>query len=327
MKASNAIGIFISMKSITVMLLVVWSTTIVNSQVPYFLTEGTRWVYSSRESSEPGQQTVNSSEKQYIIHGDTVIGGVSYAKLYTTTHHVLEVFHSWPPHSEYIHSYDSIGPSFIRHDTVLKKMYYLPSIDSTEKLIYDFDLEIGDVTPLQSINFDTTMVIAIDTIVVLGVPVKRFFISDDRQDIPDDINYILEGIGGSNGLLSSFPEVYPLGGGVYTTLLNCFEFQDSTYLVFDYECPFLDFISAIDQISDEPSVIIYPNPTRDFITVNISDEYLNATCTIFDGTGRVIQSIKLAEVHTLIQLDTIGLYFWQLNYKGNFVQAGKIISQ
>lgn len=309
------------------MLLIVLSTTIGNSQVTNYFKEGSRWVYSSWESSEPGQQTVHRSEEQFIIHGDTVISGVPYAKLYSTVHHMLDVFHSWPPHTETIHTYDSIGPSFIRYDTLINKVFYLPSIDSTERLIYDFNLQVGDTTPLQSINLETTVVRSIDTVSVFGISVRRFFITDVSQNMPESLNYILEGIGGSNGLISSTPETYPLGGGVYTTLLSCFQNQDSTYLVFDIDCPFIDFISDIKQISDKHVVTIYPNPTHDIVIMNISDDLLHGTYTLFDCTGRVTQSFKLTEINTLIRLDTAGLYFWEVKDKNNLIQTGIIISQ
>lgn len=316
---------FTFMTKVVTILLFLLVTNLCHGQVPNFFADGSRWVYYTRESSEPGQQMVNSSYEQIVIHGDTIVDELQYSRLFTTHHNILEVFLNWPaPHTEYIHSYDSIGPAFLRYDTLLKRVYYLPGIDSTERLIYDFNLQVGDTMPMQSPIFPNTVISSIDTITFFGVQVKRFFVDLGDNGL-DFFNYIIEGMGGSNGLTYFQPMILWLGGGAYSTNINCFQFQDSIYAPNDGECPFIDFISAVDPITENHTLTISPNPTHDVFTVTISEELLNSTCTIVDVVGRVQQSFKLTDLHTTAQLVAPGLYFWRIEHRGRIINAGKLI--
>ena len=293
------------------------------AQVPNFFADSARWVYETDTDQEPGAVWDSSSEQQNTIDGDTVIGGLTYFKLYTMWHQTVEVFH--PP--SYHHYYGSVGPSFLRYDTIEKKVYYLPALDSTERLIYDFELQVGDTTPMQAEHFLFTTVSLIDTVTIFGVSLRRFFLTDESQNTADDRNYILEGIGGSNGLTYYQPEATLLSGGIPMTGINCFQYQDSIYAPFSGECPFIDFVDAIHPVKEDYSLTVSPNPTRDVFTISVDDELLNATCTIVDATGRVVQLFTLTDLHTTTQLQTPGIYFWRVEQRGRLIDCGMLICQ
>ena len=292
-------------------------------QVPHFFADGARWVYHTHESSEPGQYFIHSAEEQIVIHGDTLIGGLPYFKLYTTRHNILEV--QTFPQTLIFHTYDSVGPTFLRYDTLVKSVYYLPSIDSTERLIYDFDLHVGDTTPMQSENFPTTVIRSIDSVSIFGVSVKRFFLTDVSDTTIDDRNYILERIGGSNGLTYYQPEYDWVSGQIYSTRITCFQYQDSIYPPLGGECPFIDFVSANHEINEVYTLTVSPNPTQGLLRVTIGDELLNATCTIVDCLGRVAQSFKLTELQSTAHLSSPGMYFWRVEKGGRLISTGKLI--
>ena len=313
-----------SMYKIYFILLIILLINISYGQTPNFFADGSRWVYRTIENSEPGQQLVHNSTEQNIIHGDTLIGGLSYFKLYTTLHNDLHVY--TPPFSQVIHTYDSTGPVFLRYDTLMKKVYYLPGIDSTERLIYDFGLQVGDTVPMQSSEFPGAFVDSIDTINIFGIQAKRFFVNIGDSGL-DWLNFIVEGMGGTNGLLYFRPEFGSLSGGTITTHLNCFQFGDSTFLLGDIECPFIDFVSAVRPLEKQAALMISPNPTHDFFNISISDELLNATFTLFDCLGRVVQSFKLTELNSTAQLNSSGIYFWQIEDKSRLIKTGKLVRQ
>ncbi|MBP6680265.1 MAG: T9SS type A sorting domain-containing protein [Saprospiraceae bacterium] len=315
------------MDKVIVILLFMFLANLCQGQTPNFFADGSRWVYHTHESSEPGQYFVHSSDEQIIIHGDTLIGALEYFKLYTTRHNIQEVFLDYPvPHTLKIHSYDSIGPAFLRYDTLVKRVYYLPGIDSTERLIYDFNLQVGDTIPMHSSYFTSTVIRSIDTITIFGVQVKRFLF-----DFPDNsfdyFNFIVEGMGGSNGLTYFQPLYGWVSGEIYSTNINCFQYQDSIYAPYDGECPFIDFISAVEPISENHTLSISPNPTQGLFTVTISEELLNATCAIVDCLGRVTHIFKLTELNTTAQLCSPGLYFWRIEHDGHVIQTGKLICE
>ena len=317
--------IFTFMDKVVIVLLFIFLANLCRGQTPNFFTDGSRWVYHTHESSEPGQYFVHSSDEQIIIHGDTIIGGLLYSRLYTTRHNILEVFLDWPaPHTETIHSYDSIGPTFLRYDTLVKRVYYLPGVDSTERLIYDFTLQVGDTIPMQSPNFSNTVISSIDTIAFFGVQAKRFFVDVGDSSL-DFFNFIVEGMGGSNGLTYFQPIFFWLGGEVFSTNISCFHYQDSIYAPYDGECPFIEFVSAVDPISENHTLTLSPNPTQGLFTVTISEELLGATCTIFDCLGRKAQTFKLTELQTTAQLNSPGIYFWQAEHEGHLIKTGKLI--
>ncbi|HZV69532.1 MAG TPA: T9SS type A sorting domain-containing protein [Saprospiraceae bacterium] len=307
-------------------LLFILLTNFSHAQSANFLADGSRWVYHTQETSEPGQEFVHSSDEQYIIHGDTIIDGLTYFKLYSTFHNRRVAHLSYPMPPLTFHYYDSVGPAFLRYDTLLNRVYHLPGIDSTERLIYDFNLQIGDTTPLQSPNFEITVIASIDTITVFGVPAKRFVLDIGDSGV-DWFNYIIEGIGGSNGLLKFQPEFGSLSGGAYITHLNCFQTGDSIFSPENLDCPFIDFISGTKQPQNDYTLTVSPNPTQGLFTLNISEELLNATFTITDCVGRVIQSFKLTDLNFTAQLNSPGIYFWSVVKDGRLVETGKVICE
>ncbi len=292
-----------------------------NGQPANFFADGSRWVYHTYESSEPGQEFDHFSDEQNIIHGDTVISGLRYFKLFSTFHNTL-VVNIFPPIM--IDSYDSVGPTFLRYDTLQHSVYYIPAIDSTEKLIYNFNLEVGDTTPMQSPAFPT-IISSIDTVTLFGVALRRFFVGEANPPWADTRNIIIEGIGGSNGLTYYQPEWDVVSGGYYGTRFTCFQYGDSIYSPFNSPCPFIDFVSASNPIDDEFNLTIGPNPTKDIFFLTIPEELLNSTFTIIDYLGRVIQSFKLTEVNSTAQLNIPGIYFWNVVQDGRLMSKGKLI--
>lgn len=301
-------------------------TNFTHAQSPNFFSDGSRWVYHNYETSEPGQYFVHSSDEQDIILGDTVIGELTYFKLYRTFYNTTVVYLTYPMPPVILHSYDSIGPTFLRYDTLLNRVYHLPAIDSAERLIYDFKLEVGDSTPMQFDYWLPTVIDSIDTITVFGVPVKRFFLDIGIQDFPRP-NFIIEGIGGSNGLFQFLPEFYSLSGETYMTHFNCFQYGDSIFSPDHTDCPFINFISDTKQPQYDHTLNVSPNPTHDLFTVSISEELLNSTFTITDCLGRVIQSFQLIDINSTAQLNTPGIYFWRVVKDGRLMKSGKVICE
>ncbi|MGB4849269.1 MAG: T9SS type A sorting domain-containing protein [Saprospiraceae bacterium] len=308
-------------KAIAILLFILLSN-FTHGQSANFFADGSRWVYYNYETYEPGMNVLHSSDEQIFIHGDTIIDGVTYFKLYTTFHYEVEELY----HHQTSYSYDSVGPTFLRYDTLLKRVYHLPAIDSTERLIYDFNLQVGDTIPFQFPYFEAKVIGSIDTISVFGVQAKRFFL--DFGDIGFyQFNFIIEGIGGSNGLLQFQPEYPYLGGGFYMTHFNCFQSGDSIFSPENLDCPFIDFVSGIKQPQNENTLTVSPNPTQVFFALTISEELLNSTFTITDCLGRVIQSFPLQEINSTSQLNSSGIYFWRVVKDGRLVKTGKVICE
>lgn len=74
---------------------------------------------------------VNVTEGKYMAQGDTSLGGKTYKKFY-------RVF--CPPLFPYPTTYEGA----IREDTIAKKVFFFSNSESSERLLYDFSLNIGD---------------------------------------------------------------------------------------------------------------------------------------------------------------------------------------
>jgi len=298
------------------------------AQAPSFFKEGSRWVYSTTESFEPGQQFHHSWMEQNIIHGDTLMDGVLYQKLYTTFHFTTTAYMPAPFPPVISNSQDIVGPTFIRHDTFENKVYYRPGVDSTERIIYDFNLQVGDMTPMQSPIFELAGVIdSIENGSLFGSPVKKFYPAGIGGDPFYQENYILEGVGGSNGLTYFQPVLLLVSGGIYTTSLTCFQSGDHIYSPSNSDCPFLEYVSTDQAISEAPAVSIAPNPTQGVFSLFVSEGLRNANFVVTDCLGRQVQSSILTEPSLAGQLPAPGMYFWVIEKDGRRIKTGKLICE
>lgn len=291
-------------------------------QTPNFFVEGSRWLYSTEESIEsPGQLPWYSALEQYIIHGDTLLGSVFYHKIYSTINSSNHL-----PGSTIFQSRS--GPTFIRFDSFENKVYYRPSVDSTERLLYDFNLQVGDTLPIQPIIYQPGLVDSIENVSLFGISVKKFYTSEFLGGSSNyEENYILAGMGGSNGLTFNQPVVSVVSGGILMTRLVCFQSGDSIYSPTNSDCPFLETISTKNVVSEGIGALVSPNPTQGAFTLFVSETLRNANFTVTDCLGRKVQSGVLTEQTTIGQLPASGVYFWYVEKNGRLIKAGKLICE
>lgn len=294
-------------------------------QTPDFFVEGSRWLYQSTESWEPGQQFSSSSLEQYQIRGDTTIGGILYQKIYSRINYSTTVFPPFPQQPITTETQAQFGPSFIRLDAPQNKVYYRPNVDSMERIIYDFNLQAGNDLPMQSDIFTGGTIDSIENVSLFGIPVKKFYTTAYGTNASYNENYILEGMGGSNGLTYFQPVVQVVSGGIFSTNLVCFQSGDSIYAPLNGECPFLETVSTKDAGKAVPNVVVSPNPTSGAFTVVLEEALPDARFKITDCWGRIIQSSSWTGQTVYGRLPAPGLYFWHLEEDGRMVRTGKLL--
>lgn len=297
-----------------------------SGQAPNFFVDGSRWVYNTWESWEPGQQFSSAETEQNMIQGDTTIGGVLYGKLYTVVNFTTTINLPWPEPDTIITGQYQAGPSFIRYDSVQNKVFYLPNVDSTELEIYDFNLQVGELLPMQPSIFQAGMVDSIENVSLFGTTLKKYYTTPDMSGAQYQDNYILEGIGGSNGLTYFQPMYSVVSGGIFTTQLVCFQNGDDTYAPLTGECPLLELVSTKDKLDELLTVLVSPNPTQGDFSVLVAEGLLGANFMVTDCLGRRVQSSVLGESVSFATLPAPGIYFWQIEKQGRLVGAGKIVS-
>jgi len=214
---------------------------------------------------------------------------------------------------------DSAGKVWFRklNDTSTFSIYYYLPIDS-EILLYDFDLQVGDSLSWKPFN---SKVEQIDSVQLTdGGWRKRIHFTSNGMYEPEDW---IEGVGSSYGLFGSY-EYPPFEGGHF---LNCF-LQNDTLLweslgFLQTDCD--HFYTGTAEIESEISISVFPNPSSDFITFDLSN-FPNEkfTLTIYNSNGQQVShysnlhSSQLSTVSfgkiPVSQLGADGLYFYTMSF-------------
>lgn len=311
------------MKKIAVILIMMFLTSNIFSQTPNFFVDNSVWTYYTSESTEPGMLFWHSILEKDSIVGDTTINSLIYKKLFVrsqTTKH----FQCSPCPSMVVDTVVS-SEKYIRYDTLTKKVFLLEDTSTTEKCIYDFNLVVGDTTMMQQYGFFTYpyTIDSIENILFFGSSVKKFYVSGGSFGD----NFIIEGVGGSNGLTFFQPNEYVVSGGYYSTYLACFQSGDSIFNNVGWTCP--SFINvSIEENKLKEQVKIYPNPSNGLFKFTIDTPFQQVNLTIFDVTGKIIIQQTITQNNTQLNLlsHPKGMYFYQLLVDGKQV-TGKLLIQ
>ena len=251
------------------------------------------------------------------ISGDTIINA--------STYHKLNI-----PHIQV----DTNGACFmifftgyqgaIRQDTLIKKVYYVSPYDTTEQLLYDFTLQIGDTVKgyfgPNYLVFPAT-VYSIDSILIGNNYRKMWNISGGI------INTIIEGIGSSFGLLESpYPNASFQCPLEFT--LTCFS-QNGASLYPNGATNCQIITNATDISNFVASSVISPNPFISLATLKVPLEYENAAFKIYNVAGLLVRSQTVTYPNTLIKRETLcsGIYFYKIINRNGELLRGKFIIQ
>ncbi len=163
---------------------------------------------------------------------------------------------------------------FIREDTIARRVYLMNRF--TERVLYDFSLEVGDTAPHYSFTQQFPIVQSIDTINIGGVlrKVINFSHSNDIDVwFSNGTNYMqelswIEGIGSTQGFL--FPFVESSEYGSFANVLVCYSSNDS---IIYHNSHFTDCMptNTITSPESTPSITAYPNPAKDRITLEFGE--------------------------------------------------------
>jgi len=184
----------------------------------------------------------------YYLDGDTVFSGQTYVQLHSITFWVWRYFMNPTCPTDTDHYLEFHGG--LREAN--KQVFYTTGT-GPERLIYDFNLEVGDTVPDPSgytspSSYDWLVIQSIDSTLAFGSYRKRFIIYNGQM--------IVEGIGSSRGLL------YPIDLYVWDEYLSlCYAEQGvPLYASSGQTCDF-DLTSSInDDNTLDNRVIVYPNP-------------------------------------------------------------------
>lgn len=253
-----------------------------------------------------------SEEYSYSISGDTTINSQTYHKLIIP---YVSFYTSGTCTQLHYPGYKGA----IRQDVFNKKVYIISPTSTTEVLLYDFNMDLGDTVQgyIASYAGLNDTVILIDSVLVGNEFRKRWYINDWYGI------YLIEGIGSTYGLLENSPG-YSTDANSYT--LDCFMEQEQTlYPDTITNCQLITSVKDIGPVSDQ--VKVFPNPSRGSFSVEFLQPMDIKCISLEDIVGnRILQ--KETNGQRKIYLDHIpgGIYILTILDKYHRVESRMIIS-
>ncbi len=301
------------------------------------VSEAQSWIYHPfptsdalwRESS--GDYPCNCCrDYQYTMPGDTLVGGVTYHKLNSTGTIYYDPNPAYPGWTSYFGC--GGGPSYYLHSTVAifyagafredvpnRKVYFIEPGSSTDTLLYNFNLAVGDtLPPTYGSGYINNYVSSVDSVLVGGVYHKQFNIGADSYP---SYASIIEGVGSTFGLLG---HLYPPFEA--SASLNCFWQNDTLAYPVGSGCQPLS--TGIKEMDFSKTVSVYPNPSEGNYQLNM--DYVNNTVVdITDVLGKTVATLKVKDSKTLIDLtdQPQGIYFLMIRDESGHVLTKKIVKQ
>lgn len=244
----------------------------------------------------------------YYISGDTSINNEIYHKI--STPFVSTYNLGYCPQLHF--------PGYkgaIRQDIPNKKVYFIPPLSSTENLLYDFTMEIGDTVPGFITSYSDDIVISIDSVFV-GDDYRKRWLTNSDYDI-----YYIEGIGSTYGLLEYSP------GGMFDApyyYLDCF-IQNEQTIYPDPELP-CQLITSVNNNEDLKDIFdVYPSPAKDILFI---DNASGSHVQLFSITGLLISESEIKTEHFELKLKGVPAGMYYLRFEKDLeINAKKIVVQ
>ncbi len=296
-------------KNLFILLLFAFFNVFSQAYTP-LLKEGNKWWGSYSEGYCP---SCNPQYKAYyvFINGETTVNGQVYKKIYSNFY-FNDTMTPTGAAGQYTNNPD-VFECLMREDLVAKKVYFINANTNTEKILYDFSAQIGDVVEANWPIYQETGTMTVDKIVYGSVfgksNVKTF-----------DLAYgnIYEGIGSQSGLF-----VRPSGRrfelGYFW--LGCFEDTSGKSCVSEF-VPLATSESSIEK----NLTLYYSKENQDFkILGNPSQDY---KISFYESTGRLVEEVnaKGKQNYSLRNAVKNKILFYTITSQGN-VWKGKILIQ
>lgn len=240
------------------------------AQVEY-LDATSRWSETGGYFSAPFSGSMTYG---YFLNGDTLISGTSYHKVQRTGVDSTFMMIPNPPYSQFAgaNSMDAYMGG-IREDMPNKSWYVIFQGQSSEQLLYDFDIAVGDtISGTFGDCSANTVVSAIDQVLVNGLQRNRFHLNNSPK-------YFVEGVGTSSGLFGYLCQFIESGTCLETYYLG----QDS--LIVDGCTPVIAGLGS--NKGTKLNIQVFPNPASDRITITVADK-TPYSVQLMDAQGKVV---------------------------------------
>ncbi|HKR07088.1 MAG TPA: T9SS type A sorting domain-containing protein [Bacteroidia bacterium] len=205
----------------------------------------------------------------------------------------------------------------VRQDTANKKVFYVPPSSSTEELLYDFNMQVGDTVKgfLESIAFPQDTVQSIDSVLVGSDYRKRWNINQCYNIS------LIEGIGSTYGLIELSPSCFP-DWPEYS--LTCFT-QNGMTLYPDTNT-ICELITDVENIYPENHfTTIYPNPFSDKLNFTVNNKERSEIILYDIASRKLLQQQFINSVSLNTEQLSKGLYLYEVQDRNGLYKKGKVV--
>ncbi len=302
------------MRVFTVLVFLSISISISAQAVDYF-SNNPEWRQSSGQDN--GEKCVKHEEYVYYLNGDSIIGNITYRKLFK---HGTAEYQWWdmPPTPEYCQG----SWTFDQFHTLLRqeelKIYIHPS-GEPEELLYNFELEIGDTLPVTWNQWDNNIVVTSIDSLLFGTNYRKVFNLTNQGS-----QQLIEGIGHERGFLEPFSEMLD-----FASSLNCFALNDTVYYP-EIGAP-CDLTVELPENMISEDVIFYPNPVSDLLNIELikSCDIKQITAIDINGKTTILGFVKTKQNKLMVDMSNLtkGLYVIQIDTKDLITHRLKVIKE
>jgi len=272
-------------------LLIIFLGVAVKAQTPDYFDNDPEWrVIRGLSPNVTFDECPTTESIVYYLNGDSIIGTMSYNKLFKrglVQEYVIGEPDPWDPMDCY-NSYtinEFIG--LIRQEN--KQVYIKFIEDEPEQLYCDFNLSVGD--SIHSISMITEYdyyevnplftVLEIDSVLINNEYYKRFYY-EGEWGFPE--NYFLEGVGHTYGFIEP-----PYQQIDFYSNLFCYAQNDSVVYTFEEGEEFCDFSVSINEIAKSRiGFELFPNPAIDQLQIKIINSLQLKSISIYSLSGQKI---------------------------------------
>jgi hypothetical protein len=250
--------------------------------------ENNEWdVLKVNESGPYPWDTIYWTET-FILSGDTVLNEQNYKKMYKSAEEFPLNWSYW---------------GGLREEN--QKVWHIGINNYRERLIYDFDLSVGDTIWLY--EFDPMIVDSIQYKPINGENRKHIYFS--YSEYPSLTELWIEGIGSNRGILEPGPANFD-GGGFW--LLCMKENGDLIYMNPNYDNCFL--ITDIEEINNS-LFQVYPNPAQDKIKITNTENIRIESISFVDLKGQKLREFENNKTEFDLSGISTGIYLLKLTHE------------
>lgn len=252
-----------------------------------------------------------SGGNRYFFQGDTTISGFQYKIIQANSIVQINAGPYCPPFAV-DGSSSWITGSFIREGTSAKKVFVYDQGNNSDALLYDFNLIAGDTLNSTFAGQGFTLIVdSVKTITLLNGAVRKIFYLNDNE-------YYIESVGGSQGL--QFPIIQAIGFWEVPTCMS----ENNIQFFWGTQC--FGFV-GIDEVKNNSSINIYPNPFANKLTVSTSSNEQSQIILCDILSRKLLQQSFVNSTTVNTEQFIGGIYSYEILNANGLITKGKIIKQ